>query len=319
MGIKDAEKNKKGEADESEGKPTITLDEDDGNDDEAGDEEGEEEGDTGDESGGDDESGEGDGQAGDDDADEVQIVREGDTQAPAGTPRGFLKRINKLNGRVDAAKGETDQFRERNLHLEDINKVQKMRIEQLEGAPPAQPLVKPDPEKFTEGIYDDGYIKAFDEYQDKKLDARFDERIAKQTKQSNVTSDQSALALKLRQRQEAHIDRAQKLKVKDYEATEDITLSIMGHDKVNHIILALPDKTELIMYYLGKNPDVAQKYSAMLEAEPIRALIELGGILSEIKVKPSSKKTLKDPDEDLEGGNLPRDKKKRGPKGATFT
>jgi hypothetical protein len=93
----------------------------------------------------------------------------------------------------------------------------------------------------------------------------------------------------------------------------------MGHDKVNHIILALPDKTELIMYYLGKNPDVAHKYSAMLETEPIRALIELGGILSEIKVKPSSKKTRKEPDEDLEGGNLPTGKKKRGPKGATFT
>jgi hypothetical protein len=134
-----------------------------------------------------------------------------------------------------------------------------------------------------------------------------------------VTSDQSALALKLRQRQEAHIERAQKLKVKDYEETEDVTLSIMGHDKVNHIILALPDKTELIMYYLGKNPDVAHKYSAMLETEPIRALIELGGILSEIKVKPSSKKTRKEPDEDLEGGNLPSGKKKRGPKGATFT
>jgi hypothetical protein len=224
-----------------------------------------------------------------------------------------------LNGRVDAAKGETDQFRERNLHLEDINKVQKMRIEQLEGAGPPTPLVKPDPEKFDEGIYDDGYIKAFDEYQDKKLDARFDERIAKQSKQSIVTSDQSALALKLRQRQEAHIERAQKLKVKDYEETEDVTLSIMGHDKVNHIILALPDKTELIMYYLGKNPDVAHKYSAMLETEPIRALIELGGILSEIKVKPSSKKTREEPDEDLEGGNLPSGKKKRGPKGATFT
>lgn len=313
MGEENADlKGKKDEAEEHDDDPTIILDEGEG----AG-EEGEGEG--GDDSEGDDDTGEGDGQAGDDDSEEVLIVREGETQPPAGTPRGFLKRINKLNGRVDAAKGETDQFRERNQLLEEQSKLQQMRIDQLEGAGPPQPLVKPDPEKFDGGIYDDGYIKAFDEYQDKKLDQRFDERLAKQTKQSTVTNDQSALALKLRQRQEAHIDRAQKLKVKDYEVTEDVALSIMGHDKVNHIILAMPEKTELIMYYLGKNPDVAHKYSAMLEAEPIRALIELGGILSEIKVKPSSKKTLKDPDEDLEGGNLPRDKKKRGPKGATFT
>jgi hypothetical protein len=263
---------------------------------------------------------EGDGQEGDgDDDDQQQIVREGDnTQSQPTTPRGFLKRINKLNGKVgEAQEGEATQ-KDRADFLEQENQVQKTRIQQLEGAPPPQPLERPDVNKFDGGMYDPKYQQAVDDYNDKRQDARFTDRLAEQTKKSSVTDTQAALAQKLRQKQEAHIERATKLKVKDYEATEDIAISIMGHEKVNHIILALPDRTEQLVYYLGKNPKVAQKYGDMLETETVRALMELGGILSEIKVKPVSKKSLKDPDEDLAGGNLPTGKKKRGPKGATF-
>lgn len=311
-------------------KPLITLDDGDGAGDDTGDDdaegegEGEGEGKEGEGADGsegqDDEGGEGDGQAGEsDDDDQQQIVREGDTQSQASTPRGFLKRINKLNGKVDTAQGEASAEKTRADLLEQENKVKDIRIAQLEGQPTPEPLIKPDPDKFDGGTYDPAYNKAVDEYQDKRLDARLDARLADQTKKSTVTNDQVALAHKLRQKQEAHIERATKLKVKDYEATEDVAIAIMGHQKINHIIMALPDRTEQLVYYLGKNPAVAQKYADMLETETVRALIELGGVLSEIKVKTVSKKSLKDPDEDLEGGNLPTGKKKRGPKGATFT
>ena len=285
--------------------------------------EGEGEGDEGDEGEGDaegqgDEGGEGDGQAGESDDDQQQIVREGETQPKPTTPRGFLKRINKLNGRVsDAKEGEATQ-KDRADFLEQENQVQKTRIQQLEGQPKPEPLTRPDVNTFDGGMYDPKYQQAVDDYNDKRQDARLNERLAEQSKKSNVTNSQADLAHKLRQKQEAHIERATKLKVKDYEATEDIAISIMGHEKVNHIILALPDRTEQLIYYLGKNPELAQKYGDMLETETVRALMELGGILSEIKVKTVSKKSLKDPDEDLEGGNLPTGKKKRGPKGATF-
>jgi hypothetical protein len=307
--------------------PMITLDDDEPAPDEGegkGDDEGEgddnAEAADGSESQ-DDDTHEGDGQQGDgDDDDQQQIVREGDdTQSQATTPRGFLKRINKLNGKVGEAKeGEATQ-KDRADFLEQENQVQKSRIQQLEGgAPPPQPLERPDVNTFDGGVYDPAYTKAVDEYNDKRQDARFNDRLAEHTKKSTVTNSQAELAQKLRTKQEAHISRATKLKVKDYEATEDIAISIMGNEKVNHIILALPDRTEQLIYYLGKNPKLAQKYSDMLETETVRALMELGGVLSEIKVKTVSKKSLKDPDEDLEGGNLPTDKKKRGPKGATF-
>jgi hypothetical protein len=315
-----------GDSEKSEPKkPLITFD--DGEPDPAdvkadGETEGEgdgAEGEDGKESGGQEGEPEGDGQAGeaDDDDQQDQIVREGETQPQATTPRGFLKRIKKLNGRVVSAKVETDEFKERNEILEDQNKVQKMRIEQLEGQPKTEPLKRPDVIDF-DGAYDPEYQKAVDDYQDQRQDARLNKRFAEQTQHSTVTNDQTALAQKLQQKQLAHVERASKLKVKDYEETEDVAISILGSDKVNHIIMALPEKSELLLYYLGKNSDVAQKYSDMLETETVRALMELGGILSEIKVKSVSKKSLKDPDEDLEGGNLPTGKKKRGPVGATF-
>jgi hypothetical protein len=312
-------------------KPLITLDEGDGDGTDEGEGEGgtKAEGDDGEgtkgegadgSEGQDDDTGEGDGQGGEsDDDDQQQIVREGETQPQASTPRGFLKRINKLNGKVDTAEGVASAEKERADLLEQQNKVKDIRIAQLEGQPTPEPLVKPDPNAFDGGAYDPAYNKAVDEYQDKRLDARLDERLAAQTQKSTVTNDQVALAQRLRQKQEAHIERATKLKVKDYEATEDAAIAIMGHQKINHIIMALPDRTEQLVYYLGKNPAVAQKYGDMLETETVRALMELGGILSEIKVKTVSKKSLKDPDEDLEGGNLPTGKKKRGPVGATFT
>lgn len=269
----------------------------------------------------DDDTGEGDGQAGEsDDDDQQQIVREGETQPQATTPRGFLKRINKLNGRVsDAKEGEATQ-KDRADFLAQENQVQKTRIQQLEGGQQTtpEPLKRPDASTFDGGMYDPAYEKAVEAYQDKRQDARLNEKLVEQSKQSTVTISQAELAQKLRTKQMAHIERATKLKVKDYEETEDIAISIMGHDKINHIILALPDRTEQLVYYLGKNPDLAQKYADMLETETVRALMELGGVLSEIKVKTVSKKSLKDPDEDLEGGNLPQGKKKRGPKGATF-
>ncbi len=263
-----------------------------------------------------------DGQAADSDDDDQQqqIVREGDTQSQTTTPRGVLKRINKLNGKVRVAQqGETTQ-KDRADFLEQESRVKDIRIAQLEGiqqtAP--EPLKRPDANEFDGGMYDPAYQKAVDDYHDKRQDARLNERLAEQTIKSNVTNDQAALAHRLQTKQIAHVERATKLKVKDYEATEDIAISILGSEKVNHLILALPEKSELMLYYLGKNPDVAQKYADMLETETVRALMELGGILSEIKVKSVSKKSLKDPDEDLEGGNLPTGKKKRGPVGATF-
>ena len=115
-----------------------------------------------------------------------------------------------------------------------------------------------------------------------------------------MTAAQEAGAHKLEQRQAAHYERAAKLKVKDYEATEDKAIEIFGNEHINHLVANL-DNSEVAMYYFGKNPEVAQKYSDMLKREPIRGLIEIGGLLAKLKVKPK-RESAPDPDIELEGG-----------------
>jgi len=246
---------------------------------------------------------EGEGEPGDgqEEADEVELVIDGDTHPKKNeTPRGFLKRINKLNGKVDSAKQETAAEKEKREFLEDENRVLKVALEQARGTGKPEAPTLPNPDDYDGGPSDQGYIDAVIEYQAKTTQAQVADGIQKARQQATVTAAQEAGAQRLEQKQAAHYERAAKLKVKDYEATEDKAIEIFGNEHTNHLIANL-DNSEVAFYYFGKNPEVAQKYSDMLKREPIKALIEIGGLLAKIKVKPK-RESAPDPDEELEGG-----------------
>ena len=240
----------------------------------------------------------GDGQA---DADEVELVIEGDTQPKKeGTPRGFLKRINKLNGKVETAKQETAQEKEKREFLEDENRVLKVALDQARGTGQPEAPTLPNPDDFAGGMYDPDYQSKVTLHQAKVNQDQVNESIQKARQQSTVTAQQNQAAQKLAELQAAHYERAAKLKVKDYEATEDKVIEIFGKEHTNHLIANLPN-SEVAFYYFGKNEEAAQKYSDMLKAEPIKALLEIGGLLAKVKVKPK-RESAPDPDIELEGG-----------------
>lgn len=246
---------------------------------------------------------EGEGKPGDgqEDADEVELVVEGDTQPKkTETPRGFLKRINKLNGKVDTAKQETAAEKEKREFLEDENRVLKVALDQARGTGKPEAPTLPNPDDFDGGPSDQDYIDKVIEYQDKVTEAKVAAGIQTARQQATVTAAQEAGAQKLEKKQAAHYERAAKLKVKDYEETEDKAIEIFGNEHTNHLIANL-DNSEVAFYYFGKNPEVAQKYSDMLKREPIKGLIEIGGLLAKIKVKPK-RESAPDPDTELEGG-----------------
>lgn len=249
------------------------------------------------------ESAEGEGEPGDgqEDADEVELVVEGDTHPKKNeTPRGFLKRINKLNGKVDTAKQETAAEKEKREFLEDENRVLKVALERARGGQKTEAPTLPNPDDYDGGPSDQEYIDAVIAYQDKVTEAKVAAGIQQAQQQATVTSAQEAAAQKLEKLQAAHYERAAKLKVKDYEATEDKAIEIFGHEHVNHLVANL-ENSEVALYYFGKNPEVAQKYSDMLKREPIKGLIEIGRLLAKIKVKPK-RESAPDPDIELEGG-----------------
>jgi hypothetical protein len=255
----------------------------------------------------------GDGQ---EDSGEVEIVREGDTQPTNEVPRGFLKRVGKLNGKIDKAKQETAQEREKREFLEDENRVLKVALDQARGVKPEEPQEIPDPDKFDGGIYDPDYIREVNIYNQKQIQEGIKAGLAEMQKEVSTVQAKNNLAKTLETQQMSHYERAAKLGVKDYEATEDKAIEIFGLDHTNHLIANL-DNSEVALYYFGKNPEVAHKFAEKLKTQPIKALIEMGTHLAGVKVKKGGKSTLPDPDEELEGGTR-SGKKQRGPKGATF-
>lgn len=263
------------------------------------------------EEGAEDEPGDGQEESG-----EVEIVREGDTLPPASTPRGFLKRIGKLNGKVDKAQAETAGEREKREFLEEENKVLKLALEQ-KGAPQPQALEFPNSETFDGGPSDPDYLKAVNDYNQQQIQEGIRKGLAQVTQQTTVTTSKTEAAHSLEQSQTAHYDRAAKLGVKDYEATEDKAIEIFGLDHTNHLIANL-DNSEVALYYFGKNPEIAQDFADKLKTSPIKALIQMGSHLAGVKVKKGGKSTIPDPDDELEGGSGIKPQK-RGPKGATFT
>lgn len=241
----------------------------------------------------------GDGQ--EDEATEVEIVREGDTQPQPTTPRGFLKRIGKLNGKVGKAQAETAEEKQKREFVEDENRILKLALEQAKGKPGQAPNEPPNPEVFDGGVHDPDYIKATQDYNNKVIQEGIKKGLTEATQQTTVTQAQVAAAQKLETAQTSHYERAAKLGVKDYEETEDKAIEIFGTDNVNHLISNL-DKSEVALYFFGKNTDLAHKYAEMFKTQPIKALVEIGGLLKEIKVKPKNEPSP-DPDIELEGGS----------------
>ncbi len=247
--------------------------------------------------------------------DEVQIVSEGDTQ-PQQVPTGVLKRFGQMTGQVKEAKSETAEVMQRLNHVEEENKILKIALGSQQTAP--KPAQRPNPEEFDSGVHDPGYLKAIDDFTDKRIQEGVAQAVATATETSQATQVKSQQTLGFQKTLMTHIERATKLKVKDYEETEDKAIAIFGQENTNHLIAGLPDDSEVAMYYFGKNPKIAEHYAEMFKTEPVKALIEIGRKLSKLKVKPVKSSDLPDPDEEIEGGKGPS-KKKRGPKGATFT
>jgi hypothetical protein len=255
--------------------------------------------------------GEGEGEPGDGQEieGEVELVIEGDTQPKekGQTPRGFLKRINKLNGKVDVANGQADdarqgtaEEREKRIFAEDKAKVLEIALAQARGGGTQAPNSKPNPDDFDNGMYDDAYQAAVDTYTEKRIQDVGQESAVKLQKQALVTAANEVTAQDLAKAQKAHYERAYKLKVKDYDETEDKTIKIFGPGNANYLIKNMDD-SEIAFYYFGKNEATAEKYAEMMRKEPIRALLEIGRLTGGIKVKPKSE-PAPDPDDELEGG-----------------
>lgn len=254
----------------------------------------------------DDESQETDGQ---DDDEGQEIVLEGDdgSHPTKDEQHGIRKRINKLNAKV--AKAETGQQQSTaELEIErERNRLLQLALDE-QSAPVDGP---PDPNDFDDGTNDAEYIKANNSHIAKSVRADV-------LKEQQTMHTQTEVDGQLKARQIAHYQKADTLKVKDYDDTEDAAIAILGQAVTNQVISA-SEKSPELLYYLGKNPEVAKTLAEELKTNVVKGVLRIGRLEARLVARPKAKqKPAPDPDGELSGGGTGSPRGKRGPKGATF-
>ncbi len=236
---------------------------------------------------------------------EFEIVREsGESQASTAPKQtGFRKRINKLNQKISTANQERDNANSDNTVLIEKNKILQIALDQARDGKtsPAEP---PNPDEYDAGTLDPEFIKKKEAWTDARIDQRISEGIAKATQTTVDTQTTNTKVIDLQKKQASHYERAEKIGVKDYEATEDKAIETLGLEFTNHIIEYFDD-SQNILYYLGKNPKETEVLKSLLDENLVLGVAEIGRLRSEIRVRPK-KQTTPNPDAELEGG-VPKD------------
>jgi len=269
-------------------------------------------GQTGDQQTDEDDVSEGDEESRETEGQEVDVVlSDDDGSQPKPQNFGIRKRINKLNSRVAAAQKEAGDAETR-LEVERAqNELLKLALEQQQSGNPDKASLPPDPNDFDDGAKDPAYVSALTGYNQRFFEEQFDKR-AKQTAAPPAPNPKSE------QRQVAHYEAAEKLGVKDYDEAEDAAINVLGQDTVKRLIDA-SDASPRILYYLGKNKEVAAEIAELVKTDPVAGVLKLGALGASLKVQPRRQSQVApDPDDEL-SGTVSRKSAKRGPAGATYT
>lgn len=230
--------------------------------------------------------------------DEVEIVREG-TQ-PQFTQQQVNdivnKRVKRLNGKVTEASDNSVQSNAELDLAKEKNKILELALDQAKATKKAE-VKLPDPNDFDEGVNDADYISQYSNYTQSIIASQVAEQVAKATETVSITNDHAQRSDALLKKQVKHYERADEIGAKDYEATEDKALEILGQDTANHVIDNFDD-SHVILYFLGKNPDEANRIANLLKTHPIRGVAEVGRLSAQLQIKPKNK-PIADPDEEI--------------------
>ena len=216
---------------------------------------------------------------------EVEVVVDGEETPAHQVPSGVLKRINKLNRRNADSEAEVARLRQEN---------ELLKLAQRQ----TQPVERPNRMNFET---DDAYEAALDTYIGQKAETTakriVDERLT-DTDESRRLADREAAQDRALH---AHYERATKLNVPDFDDAEDAAVEILGQDAAREIITSL-DKSELVLYHLGKNTAKAQEIARLLKTNPVKATVSLGRLEAELKIRPKLS-NAPEPETKISGGS----------------
>lgn len=239
---------------------------------------------------------------------QIEIVLEGDdgSQPKDHENLGIRKRINKLNAKVSEAQDGASQAVTDLAAEREKNKLLQLALQQQKEEP-AAPVGPPDPLDFDDGAGDAKYKAALIDFIQGVVKAN--------SPAPQPVVDQNDTDLEAAQTR--HYKAADKLNISGYAEAETVAVGILGNKMTNDIIKQTSN-SEVILYHLGKNPEKAERLAELFKTNLVRAIMEIGALETNLKVKTGAKRNqAPNPDDELEGATSPRNRK-RGPKGAKF-
>lgn len=222
-----------------------------------------------------------------------QVVLDGDKSSSSDegnqktVPVGFYRRIGKLNDKVDEANTRASESDARNDLLKEENKLLRMQVDALKGGGQS------DDDEEDEGR---GMTQA-------DVDRRAREIVQEELNSASSAGQQAAAQDANTKKLEAHYDRAAELKVDDYEDTEDKAIDILGKD-LSRFVMSSSNKSQLLLYYIGKNPGVGYELARKIQADPGSGALEIGELAAKLSLRKADTQNdddLPEPDSDLGG------------------
>jgi len=234
-------------------------------------------------------------------SEDIEIIVEGEDTptSKSQVPYGVRKRFNKLNGKIAAANTEADEERQKADFLREENRLLRLQAE----AKPAQ--TRPDEDDFDTRAE---YLTALDDYDGVRIAKIAQEQAAQYAQQHNNQATQATHEAKFEESLGEHYERANTLKMKNYEELEDKAIDTLGND-FSKVIMANTEKSHLIMAHLGANPVKAAELVELVKTNPVKALVRAVEIGNSLSIKP--KTSSPDPETKVDSGVAVSDWQKR--------
>lgn len=205
---------------------------------------------------------------------EVEIVLEGEeepTSTPA--PRGVKRLLNRL----DNAKSETDEIRRELEASRAEAELYRKRFEQIEKPKD----VKPNIDDFDT---DSEYQSALEDHYKRVAEQAAAEKVQSVIAETQQQTTQAQKGHVRNQKLAEHYKRVDEINIKDYDTLEGTAIELMGQDFIEELA-ANTEGAPLLIAHLATNPGKAEKYAQMARSEPVKALLEIGALLPDLKPK----------------------------------
>ena len=226
----------------------------------------------------------------DDENTDFDIVLAGQEQ-----PQGKPEVKNTSDHILNRVMKKRDKLQGENVSLQDENVSLRQQLEQVAKQPQVNAVGQP-PDEYN---YDDRgeYLQAKSLYDQQMLSNVVSSQLNQQQNGHRIAAREQEQEAKLR----TYAENASKLKVRDFNQAQDKAFDVLGDDFAQLIARELPEDAPKLIYYLGKNSQVAADMRDEYISNPGSVTFKLGKLAGNLTIKPRESQAA-DPESKIESG-----------------